>query len=94
MMLHDYFQKPGSLSVAELRIAINAKSDAQVRQWRFGYAGRKPGPAYCVAIERETNGLVSRQDLRPDDWLTYWPELATPAQAEPKAAAVAVGEGV
>ena len=39
----------------------------------------------CVPIERVTNGAVTRQDLRPDDWQDIWPELAeahaTPAQA-------------
>lgn len=31
-------------------------------------------PARCVEIERETNGVVSRKDLR-DDWIAIWPEL-------------------
>lgn len=30
----------------------------------------------CVAIERATNGAVTRRDLRPDDWHEIWPELA------------------
>lgn len=30
----------------------------------------------CVIIEELTNGLVSRKDLRPDDWQIIWPELA------------------
>lgn len=29
----------------------------------------------CVAIERESDGSVSRKDLR-DDWAAVWPELA------------------
>jgi len=29
----------------------------------------------CVAIERATNGIVTRKDLRPDDWQNIWPEL-------------------
>lgn len=33
-------------------------------------------PARCVLIEKETNGAVSRRDLRPDDWMLIWPELA------------------
>jgi DNA-binding transcriptional regulator YdaS (Cro superfamily) len=32
-----------------------------------------------MAIERATNGLVTRRDLRPDDWKAIWPELAEPA---------------
>ena len=33
-------------------------------------------PARCVEIERATDGQVTRQDLRPDDWESIWPELA------------------
>jgi len=29
----------------------------------------------CVAIERATGGVVTRKDLRPDDWWKIWPEL-------------------
>lgn len=35
----------------------------------------------CAAIERATEGAVTRQDLRPDDWRDIWPELAE-AKAE------------
>ena len=31
---------------------------------------------HCPAIERMTEGRVSRQQLRPDDWQVIWPELA------------------
>jgi len=55
---------------------IGAKSEAQIRQWKHGYAGRIPGPIYAAAIERATNGLVTRRDLRPNDWWAIWPELA------------------
>lgn len=102
MTLDQYLGHPGSLTVAQLRQAIGAKSDAQVRQWQHGYGARLPGPVYCVAIERATAGAVTRQALRPDDWHLIWPELAdtTPnpptahAQQAPTAIkAVAVGEG-
>ena len=33
------------------------------------------GAQHCVKIERIYG--VSRQDLRPDDWQSIWPELAT-----------------
>lgn len=75
MTLDEYLKSPNAMSVATLRSAIGAKSDAQVRQWQHGYANRQPGPIYCVAIERETRGAVRRQDLR-SDWVKYWPELA------------------
>jgi len=31
--------------------------------------------ARCVSIEQATNGAVTRQELRPDDWQDIWPEL-------------------
>ncbi len=41
--------------------------------------GKKRVPVErCAAIERATNGAVTRKDLRPDDWHEIWPELATP----------------
>ena len=56
---------------------------------------------HCPAIERMTNGHVSRQALRPRDWRLMWPELAdpetnrpqAPASPAPAAITVAVGEG-
>ena len=30
----------------------------------------------CQAIVRLTSGAVSLQELRPDDWADYWPNLA------------------
>lgn len=81
MTLTDYFKSPGALSLTELRERIGAKSDAQIRQWQHGYADRVPSPANCVAIERATDGAVTRRDLRPDDWRDIWPELAEAGSA-------------
>lgn len=46
--------------------------------------GTTPDALYCVAIEQATKGVVTRRDLRPDDWHLIWPELvaAEPAKAE------------
>lgn len=94
MDLNDYLKSPGAMSVGQLRRAIGVNSDAQIRQWQHGYAGRRPSPEYCTAIERATGGAVTRRDLRPDDWHRIWPELVTsefpaPAPAEPAPQAVA-----
>lgn len=88
MTLNDYLKAEGSLSVAQLRLAIGAKSDAQVRQWQHGYSDRQPQPENCVLIERATQGAVRRWDLRPNDWHRIWPELigAEGAPAVPSAA--------
>lgn len=47
-----------------------------VSNWRA--RGTTPDAVHCVAIERATNGSVTRQALRPDDWHLIWPELAKP----------------
>lgn len=67
MRLDQYLKSSGALSVAELRQAIGAKSDAQLRQWQHGYAGRLPSSAYCVSIERATSGAATCEDLRPNE---------------------------
>ncbi|WP_422585161.1 transcriptional regulator [Polaromonas sp.] len=39
--------------------------------------GKKPVPfEQCMPIERATEGAVTRRDLRPDNYLIHWPELA------------------
>jgi DNA-binding transcriptional regulator YdaS (Cro superfamily) len=45
--------------------------------WRDGE--REINPKGCVKIEKLTNGLVTRKDLRPNDWQDIWPELAEAA---------------
>lgn len=90
MNLNEYLTSEGALTVAQLKDRIRVKSDAQIRQWQHGYGGRVPGPEYCVAIERATDGKVRRWDLRPEDWHLIWPELigsdgAPPVPTEPEA---------
>lgn len=38
-------------------------------------------PERSVAIERATDGAVSRRDLRPEDWQRIWPEMAGEVRA-------------
>lgn len=46
-------------------------------------AEKRPIPIKrCVQIEELTQGLVTRRDLRPDDWAEIWPELAQPESKE------------
>jgi len=54
-------------------------SAAVVYQWRRGL---RPVPIErCAAIERATEGAITRRDLRPDDWADIWPELAQQEEA-------------
>lgn len=86
MNLREYLALNIALSVAELAQRVGV-SDMQVRQWQHGYKQRKPSPAYCVAIEQATGGVVRRRDLRPGDWHLIWPELVqcTPPSLAPNA---------
>lgn len=48
---------------------------AAVSQWKT--PGRNVPVNHCVAVEKMTNRLVTRQELRPSDWHLIWPELIT-----------------
>ena len=63
----------GSVSALAKSLGVQPPT---VHQW---CNGERPVPLEkCVAIERATNGAVTRQALRPDDWQSIWPELAKP----------------
>ncbi|MBU6993538.1 transcriptional regulator [Ferrovum myxofaciens] len=36
--------------------------------------GQLLSPERCVLIEQISQGVVTRKDLRPDDWHLIWPE--------------------
>ncbi|WP_063894811.1 transcriptional regulator [Burkholderia ubonensis] len=49
--------------------------------WNWMHRDRRGVPAEaCVRIEVATGGVVSRRDLRPDDWQDIWPELGEPTK--------------
>ncbi|QRI92423.1 helix-turn-helix domain-containing protein [Delftia lacustris] len=51
-----------------------------VNQW---IKRRRPVPkALSPRIEALSCGVVSRRDLRPNDWQDIWPELAQPTAQE------------
>ena len=58
---------------AKLARALGISSSA-VSQW---VKGARPVPVdRMAAIERATGGVVTRRELRPEDWAEIWPELA------------------
>ena len=66
------FCESGGMSGSELARSIGVSAPT-VAEW---CSGRRPVPiARCFAIERATGGVVTRRDLRPDDWQDIWPEL-------------------
>ena len=66
--------------VNKLAAAIGIGQSA-VSNWRA--RGTTPEPAACLAIERATNGAVTRKDLRPDDFWLIWPDLTPPKKRSP-----------
>jgi DNA-binding transcriptional regulator YdaS (Cro superfamily) len=47
-------------------------------------SGEKPIPVtHMAGIEAFSNSQVTRKEMRPDDWRTIWPELATLAVPAP-----------
>lgn len=87
MNLRDYAQKHTQIAIANLV----GESPSFVNQW---VNGKRPVPAKaCVAIEQATNGQVTRQEIRPDDWHLIWPELVhvTPQIQHPSAQAAGQG---
>lgn len=80
--IHQACEQLGSQ--AGLAKAIDV-APAIVHQWRSGV---RPVPVqHCLAIERATNGAVTRRDLRPDDFHLIWPDLEPATATEAKEAA-------
>lgn len=60
----------GSATLLASRLGV---TKAAVSQWKkYGVPIQ-----HCLAIERLTDGAVTRRDLR-EDWPSIWPELAEP----------------
>ncbi|MEJ2897577.1 transcriptional regulator [Bordetella avium] len=79
MNLNQYLDRKGSPKAAEFARIIGVSS-ALLYQWRQGI--RPVSVKWCLAIEKATSGLVTRRELRQDDWQLFWPELAN--QSTPK----------
>ena len=55
-----------------------------VHEWK---SGKRSVPVLrCVSIVNVSNGAVSLQELRPNDWQMIWPELATAHESTEQAA--------
>lgn len=79
MKLSDYLEPLERGSKAAFAKKIGAYT-SDLSDW---IAGKRPIPArYCLAIERETGGAVTRADCRPNDWLAYWPDFQIVIRSE------------
>lgn len=83
MNLRPYLDSLPHGGIAEFAKSIDVSS-VYLLQLAAGLDGREPSPSRCVLIERASDGMVTRKDLRRD-WAAIWPELATPKpEAEAK----------
>jgi DNA-binding transcriptional regulator YdaS (Cro superfamily) len=77
MDLHAYLSAAGAPSTVDLAARLEVNPD-QLRQWRHGYANRKPSAEACVELERHTDGAVTCEELRPDLSWSRIPDKAWP----------------
>lgn len=79
MELRTYLDAAPRGTAAAIAKAVEV-SAVMVTQWANK---EKPVPvARCLAIERATEGKVTRCDLRPEDYWEHWPDLPAPATQE------------
>ena len=43
---------------------------------QIAYGNKTSSAEVAAAVERVTNGDITRKELRPQDWALIWPELA------------------
>ena len=72
MDFHQYFfamDKPQRSAFAS-RVG---STEGHLNNVAYGY--RQPATDLAVSIERESQGVVGRKELRPDDYWRHWPDL-------------------
>lgn len=75
MTLNEYLTKH-NISQKDFAEKVGV-TGGMVNQWLLEH--RPIAIAKCVLIEKLTDGEVTRQELRPDDWQDNWPELVSAA---------------
>lgn len=83
MKLKDFIK---TIRSEEERVAFAKRCGTTYGYLKMVSYGAKPcGPHLAVALEEQTDGRVTRKELR-DDWFALWPELrATDCQAKKEA---------
>ncbi|MFP1897205.1 transcriptional regulator [Lonsdalea quercina] len=80
-------KKQQEIEMDELKNYLNSLSVGEQRDFAarcgtsIGYLRKalsknhELGAALSVLIERESNGIVTRKHLHPNDWVNIWPEI-------------------
>lgn len=61
-------------SADEELIAMTGTTRGHLRQ--IGYGNRQASAEVASRLESASKGMVTRQQLRPEDWQVIWPELS------------------
>ena len=56
--------------------AVTASGTTRGYLRQIAYGNKTASAETAAAVERATEGKVTRKDLRPVDWSLIWPELA------------------
>jgi DNA-binding transcriptional regulator YdaS (Cro superfamily) len=72
MKLSEYLNSERGRA-AKLAISLGV-GISYISQMASGY--RVISPARASQIETLTGGIVSRREMRPDDWKSIWPDLS------------------
>lgn len=77
MKLKEYLTTVETAASLSQRLSV---PNVSISNWANG---KRPIPIRWIpVIEDKTNGLVSRKDLRPNDWHVLWPELKQSVNTE------------
>lgn len=93
-LLYDAIMNALQLAVSKAggqAALANAIGVKQQHVWNWLNRPGNVPPEHCAGIERATDAVVTRRDLRPDDWHRIWPELVTPEHPAPEPAAAVGG---
>lgn len=72
MTLSEYLQISPRGTLGKIAKLINSHSP-DISRWA---SGERPVPPHkALALEKATNGSVTRKELLPNDWPSFWPEL-------------------
>jgi DNA-binding transcriptional regulator YdaS (Cro superfamily) len=80
MNLRQFLDELPRGGIARLAASLSI-SPVYLSQLAARQDGREPSAELAVLIERATGGVVTRRELRPNDYWLIWPEFLPPQPA-------------